>query len=111
MNRYTMINLLKENDYRFYSNNKFYEKIDENSLRLAVDSFGWVEYMDEIINIYDLEEAGLLEEELIDQVMTHITLIDATLPNQFIFDEYVKFYKDTYNEDFLISKETGKICW
>ena len=68
-----------------------------------------VEYMDEILNIYDLEEAEYFEETLIDMSLTHV--IYATLPNQFIFDEYVKFYKDKYNEDFLISKETGKICW
>lgn len=104
MTREQMIELLSKHNYRL-------NVIDDDDLRYTIDSLGYVEYMDEIVNIYDLEEAGLLEEELIDQVMTYITLTDAILPNQFIFAEYVKFYKDKYNEDFLISKETGKICW
>lgn len=28
-----------------------------------------------------------------------------------IIKVYVELHKDKYNEDFLINKETGKICW
>lgn len=102
MTREQMIELLSKHNYRL-------NVIDDDDLRHTIDSLGCVEYMDETLNIYDLEEAEYFEETLIDMSLTHV--IYATLPNQFIFDEYVKFYKDKYNEDFLISKETGKICW
>lgn len=102
MTREQMIELLSKHNYRL-------NVIDDDALRHTIDSLGYVEYMDETLNIYDLEEAGLLEDELIDQTL--IGIINAILPNQFIFDQYVKCYKDKYSEDFLISKETGRICW
>lgn len=102
MTREQMIELLSKHNYRL-------NVIDDDDLRHTIDSLGYVEYMDETLNIYDLEEAGLLEDELIDQTL--IGIINAILPNQFIFDQYVKCYKDKYSEDFLISKETGLICW
>lgn len=70
MTREQMIELLSKHNYRL-------NVIDDDDLRHTIDSLGYVEYMDETLNIYDLEEAGLLEDELIDQTL--IGIINAIL--------------------------------